>query len=136
AGELDVAGAAHTGRRVPAQSWPASTGLGSLDGARGSAHLAGPAGTLSGENDLVGPFDTAAWARASSAGTAWVGGTWMGRELTGAGWTQDATWTGRTWSDATWTGGAWADATWTDATWTDATWTDATWTGSGWSTTT
>jgi serine protease AprX len=147
AGELDLTGAAAlAGRgRVPsaAQAWPASTGRGSLEAARGTAHLALGDAVLSGENDLFGRFDTAAWAAASSAGTAWVGGNWMGRTLTGGGWTHgmiDAlpgwsglTWSGLTWSGLTWSGLTWSGLTWSGLTWSGLTWSGLTWSGLTWS---
>jgi serine protease AprX len=146
AGELDVAGAAGLaarGRLAGAgQDWPASTGRGSLEAARGSAHLAIGEAVLAGENDLFGRFDTAAWAAASSAGTAWTGGTWMGRALTGAGWTygldglpgwSGLTWSGLTWSGLTWSGLTWSGLTWSGLTWSGLTWSGLTWSGLTWS---
>jgi serine protease AprX len=69
-----------------AQTWPRSTGTGGLEAARGSIHLSDGENLLTGENDLFGPFDTVDWAAASSAQTAWNGGSWRGRELTGTSW--------------------------------------------------
>ena len=102
AGELDIAGAvrANTPRNVT-QTWPRSTGLGTLEAARGTSHVTLDGTTLTGEFDLFGPFDAAAWATASSNGTAWNGGTWIGRQLTGSGWadpTASSDWSGLSWT--------------------------------------
>ena len=106
AGELDVARAAP--RRMDAAARPrrgrASTGLGSLEAARGSVHIALDGVALVGEHDLFGAFDTAAWARASAAGTAWAGGRWMGRALTGDGWTRLVAGPARPGPGVTWSG--------------------------------
>ncbi|MDP9817299.1 S8 family serine peptidase [Spirilliplanes yamanashiensis] len=121
----------------------AAEGNGSLEAARGSFHVALDTDTipLTGENDLFGPFDTAAWAAASRAGTAWQGGDWMGRPWTGDGWGVPAdgqgNWTGRAWSGRAWSGRAWSDISWSGATWTGRAWSSATfnsavWSGSTW----
>jgi serine protease AprX len=141
AGELDVARAATAAawarRADVAQAWPPSTGTGSLEAARGSVHIALNGVPLVGEYDLFGPFDTAAWAKASSAGTAWEGGQWMGRTLTGDGWIEysadDPLWSGVTWSGVTWSGVTWSGVTWSGVTWSGVTWSGVTWSGVTWS---
>lgn len=133
AGELDLARALRAGDLGAPQDWPASTGTGSVEAARGSAHVALGDDVLTGENDLFGPFDTAAWAAASTAGTAWDGGRWMGRELTGSGWSASGSWTGLTWSGLTWSGLTWSGLTWSGLTWSGLTWSDWTWSGLTWS---
>ncbi|WP_432834237.1 S8 family serine peptidase [Dactylosporangium sp. CA-092794] len=142
AGELNLGQAARAKRPAAVQTWPASTGVGSLEAARGSWHLSAGDAVLTGENDLFGPFNTAAWAKASSAGTAWVGGTWMGRRLTGSGWSAASasypawsgyTWSGYTWSGYTWSGDSWAGYTWSGYTWSGYTWSGYTWSGYTWS---
>jgi len=137
AGELDIANAvkANTPRKV-AQTWPRSTGLGSLEAARGSAHLSLDGTTLTGENDLFGAFDTAAWAKASAAGTAWQGGTWMGRKLTGSGWgdaTSSGAWSGLSWSGLSWSGLSWSGLSWSGLSWSGLSWSGLSWSGLSWS---
>jgi serine protease AprX len=110
---------------LPAQSWPASTGTGTLEGARGSIHLADGASTLTGENDIFGPFSTATWAAASTKGTAWNGGAWMGRDVTGTEWVKAGvlnSWAGRAWSGRAWSGRAWSDVAWASASWQGKAW--------------
>jgi serine protease AprX len=117
-----------------AQTWPASTGTGSLELARGADHLSDANGvTLTGEKDIFGKtFNSAAMATATAAGATWSGGTWNGSTWSGATWS-GATWSGATWSGATWSGATWSGATWSGATWSGATWSGATWSGCSWS---
>jgi len=135
AGELNVAAAASAPTPVAAQLYPASTGTGSLEQARGTAHVADPEnGTeLTGELDIMGqPWKALTWAAASTAGTAWTGGTWNGRVWSGAAWT-GTSWAARTWSGAAWTGCNWTGRTWSGRTWSSAVWTGRTWSGRTWS---
>ncbi len=120
------------------QTWPLSTGTGSLEGARGSAHVAMGESTLSGEQDIFGnAWNGATWSGQSWSGTTWSGGTWNGATWSGSCWCgttwSGATWSGATWSGATWSGATWSGATWSGATWSGATWSGATWSGSTWS---
>jgi serine protease AprX len=147
AGELDVFRAARAAGRSgdPAgdrQRWARSTGLGSLEAARGSAHVALDGVALTGERDLFGPFDAAAWARASSAGTAWEGGHWLGRPWTGAGWTalstsdpswSDFSWSGLSWSGLSWSGLSWSGLSWSGLSWSGLSWSGLSWSGLSWS---
>ena len=132
AGLIDVGKA--LGANVPSagsakQKWKVSTGTGSIEAARGDAHLLADDGTvLSGEVDLLGqPWEGSAWAPLSTAGTAWNGGTWNGNVWTGTGFESSLTvdgvaWTGRTWRSATWTGRTWRADVWTSHTWYGRTW--------------
>jgi serine protease AprX len=119
------------------QSALPGSGLGSLEAARGSAHVADDGVELTGEVDIFGtPWDPATWVAGAAAGTNWDGGTWNGTRWTGDGWT-GTSWAGRTWTGETWTGGTWTGRTWTDASWTGRTWTaegwvDDTWSGRTW----
>ena len=130
---------------IAVQTHTPSTGLGSLDAARGS-HKVGTSGDyLSGEMTAFGgSWDAAAWAAASKTGTAWtnqiykngdntwIGGTWSGATWSGATWS-GATWSGATWSGATWSGASWSGATWSGASWSGASWSGASWSGASWS---
>jgi serine protease AprX len=107
---------------LAAQTFPASTGLGSLEAARGSVHVADGGTELVGERDIFGSvLTTTTWAPGAAEGTTWVDGSWNGN-----------TWTGNTWTGNTWTGNTWTGNTWTGNTWTGNTWTGNTWTGSFW----
>jgi serine protease AprX len=116
------------------QSWPASTGLGSLDASRGGEHVVDPAtgDVLTGQVDGLGdPFDAASWAVQSAAGTAWVDGTWGIRPWTGSDWTTEG-WAGTTWTGAAWSGLAWNEHSWSEAYWQARSWRDDSWLARSW----
>lgn len=129
AGQLNIAAAAAAPTPAYSQTWPASLGTGTLEGARGSAHVADPVSgvELTGERDVMG----AAW-NPSVTGRAWNGGTWNGRTWSGSSWT-GTSWTARTWSGAVWTGNTWTGVAWTARTWSDSNWDGRTWSARTWS---
>jgi hypothetical protein len=111
-----------------AQSWPRSTGLGSLQQARGTVVASDDGVVLSGEQTIFGDaWDPVAWANASWDGTTWSGGSWNGRTWSGDCWCASG-WAGRTWSGRTWSGNAWSGRSWSGRTWSGRTWS-----GNGWS---
>ncbi len=97
AGELDVLRALTTATPRTAQTLPASTGLGSLEAARGSQHVAMDDAELRGEAHVLGSFDARTWAPRSAAFSAWSGGTWAGSDWTSGCWCSDS-WTGKSWT--------------------------------------
>jgi serine protease AprX len=137
AGELNVKHAfdlVHHGFVTPAQSFPVATGQGSLEAARGGAHLidADTGDVLSGEVDVQGnPWDPAAWYAASAAGQAWSGGRWLGARWSGDDWS-GARWSSSAWDGARWSGARWSDASWDGARWSGARWSSAGWSSAGW----
>jgi serine protease AprX len=147
AGELQLTRATHLARGQVKQTWPQSRGTGSLEAARGGAHVTDNGVDLAGENDIFGAFDVRRWAAASSARTAWNGGNWMGHDWTGEGWATESwtgsswlshtwsgyTWSGYTWSSHTWSGYTWSGYTWSSHTWSGYTWSGYTWSGDSWS---
>ncbi|HMC70030.1 MAG TPA: S8 family serine peptidase, partial [Mycobacteriales bacterium] len=71
AGLLNVFGASLALVGPSTQTWPKSSGLGTLEGARGDVHISDNGVDLVGEQDIFGsPWDAAAWSTASAAGTA------------------------------------------------------------------
>jgi serine protease AprX len=121
---IDVHRAADKARDVMAGKVPSSqvfrpaSGLGTLEGARGTSHVVDSDGlVLTGETDVTG----AAW-----DGRTWRDDTWSGRT-----W-RDASWNGRTWRDDTWSGRTWRDASWNGRTWRSDGWSGRTWRGDGW----
>jgi serine protease AprX len=95
-----------------------STGVGSLEAARGSSHLFDPAtGTeLHGEQDVFGvAWDAPTWAADSAAQAAWVGGTWRGTQWAGDGWSSGR-WSSAAWLSTSWSGVAWSSRDWVDKT--------------------
>ena len=144
AGTLDVEGAVKQleKSRPPAytQTFPRSTGLGSLDASRGGSNVVDPetGAVLDGEQDLFGtPWDATTWAPASSDGTAWDGGTWRGSTLAGPGWDGDSwasvTWAGRSWSGEEWSGRRWSTMTFLGRSWRGDDWSGRRWSGDSWS---
>jgi serine protease AprX len=99
-GLINVGKALKAPTPVAVQTWPRSTGLGTLEGARGSQHVVDPVNgvALTGEQDIFGhSFNTALWAPLSLTGSTWSGGVWNG-----------STWSGSTWSGSTWSGSTWS----------------------------
>jgi serine protease AprX len=114
-----------------------ATGTGSLEAARGSAHVSSNGDELTGEQDIFGQaWDAPAWAAASAAGTAWNGGAWNGNSWTGNSWTGNSwtslTWSGNSWTGTDWSGNSWTGHSWTGHSWTDSGWDGHTWTDSSW----
>jgi serine protease AprX len=127
AGGLVVAWAAT--KQMPAstaQTFTSSTGVGTLESARGNSHVTLDGVTLAGEKDIFGvPFSTSAWARASAARTAWSGGKWMGVAWAGDGWSTTSgvtSWSGRAWSGRAWSGSSWNGRAWSGASWNGSEW--------------
>ncbi|MEV6492914.1 peptidase S8 and S53 subtilisin kexin sedolisin, partial [Actinoplanes sp. NPDC051633] len=135
-GQLNIDAASKAA--IPAgatQMYTRALGTGTLEGARGTAHLADAATglELTGERDIMGKAWTpATWTIASAAGKAWSGGVWNGNAWAGTGWT-GTSWASQTWSTTTWTARTWSGDTWTARTWSDAGWTSGGWTARTWS---
>jgi hypothetical protein len=120
------------------QTWQRSIGIGSIDAARGSAHLMDKGVPLAGEIDIFGnPWVGEVWAPSSLAGTSWKGGSWNGHPWTGDCWCGESwtamTWSGKTWSGTTWSGKTWSALAWSGKTWSGKTWSGGMWTGKTWS---
>lgn len=116
-----------------------SVGTGTIEAARGSAHLVADDGTqLTGEVDIQGaPWTPSTWAPASTAGTTWTGGSWNGNEWAGDTWADsytvdNVTWSGRTWRSSTWSGRTWRADLWAGRTWRSELWEGRTWRADGW----
>ena len=125
---------------LAAQSYPISTGQGSLDAARGDAGLTDADGVpITGEVDAQGnAWDPAAWWSAASSLTSWSGGSWLGSIWTGSGWDSGtglstARWSSARWSSARWSDADWSSARWSSARWSSARWSDADWSSARWS---
>jgi serine protease AprX len=135
-GLINVLAAAGAPKPLLAQSFPKSTGLGTLEGARGSAHVGyNGSNDLTGERDIFGQaWVPAVWAPASSNQTAWNGGVWNGSTWTGSCFCSSSPYfSGSTWSGSTWSGSTWSGSTWSGSTWSGSTWSGSTWSGSTWS---
>jgi len=145
AGQLDIAEAATISIPLNAtQTFTAATGLGTLEGARGTAHVADAAtgAQLTGERDIFGTaWSPVTWSTAAKNGKAWTGGTWNGKVWAGSGFTgvswasktwATTSWSSLTWSGRSWTGGTWSGRSWTAGAWTGRSWTTGTWLGRSW----
>jgi Subtilase family len=134
AGMLDLKQALWTG--VPfgsTQLWPPSSGLGSLEAARGSAHLTDGETELRGEIDIFGhPWDGKSWSAASMAGASWKGGAWNGKSWSGDSWSATS-WAGKSWSGVTWDGKSWSGKSWSEASWDGKSWSGKSWSIGSWS---
>ncbi|MCI3948394.1 MAG: peptidase and in kexin sedolisin [Acidimicrobiales bacterium] len=120
---------------LAAQRHPVSTGLGSLEEARGGSHVADPETgiELVGEQDIFGqPWDGRSWSLASWEGRSWSGGDWNGSSWSGSSWS-GRSWSGRSWSGSSWSGRSWSGRSWSDASWSGRSWSGRSWSGRSWS---
>ena len=118
------------------QSFPSSTGQGSIEGARGGSVLVDAAGNdLTGEVDVQGnTWDPAAWWQATSTLTSWSGGRWLGVTWAGDDWAPDSGGlTSSRWSSSRWSSSRWSTADWSSSTWSSARWSSSRWSSSRWS---
>jgi serine protease AprX len=125
-------------------SYPRSTGLGSLEAARGGEHVADPmnGATLTGELDALGsPWRPRAWTAAQDAGATWVGGAWNGRTWTGTAWVggqvapamwEGTSWSGIPWAEHIWSDDAWQARSWRGQNWEARSWREASWVARSW----
>ena len=115
------------------QTFAQSTGTGSLDLARGDAHLVLGGVALTGERDIMGkPFNAPLMAAAEATGSSWAGGTWNGSSWAGSSWA-GSSWAGSSWSGSSWAGSSWSGSSWATGTWTGSSWANTNWSGSSWS---
>jgi serine protease AprX len=118
---------------APVQSYPAASGRGTIEGARGSAHVALGGVALSGEEDIFGrAWNATTWSAAAAANTAWSGGSFNGSTWTGTTWSTSTAWSAVTWTAADWTGAAWASRSWVTRTWVAGGWDSRTWVSTSW----
>ena len=125
-----------------AQTWPAALGDGSLEAARGGAHIVLNGVELTGETTVLGTpwvgtrWTGTRWTDGTWDGTRWTGGTWIGTRWTDASWTgtrwTGTRWTGTRWTDSVWDGTRWTGTRWTGTRWTLDSWTGTRWTGTRW----
>ena len=123
-----------------AQTYPQSSGSGSLDATRGGATVAINGQAVTGDNTVFGvpldgeptSLDAASFGGGSWTGRAWSGRAWSGRAWSGQAWQGDD-WSGRAWSGDTWDGRAWSGRAWSSDQWSSATWSSTDWSGRAWS---
>jgi serine protease AprX len=119
------------------QKFTASTGTGTIEGARGQDHVARNGVSLTGEQDIFGMPVDPSLAGLEASGSTWSGGSWNGSTWSGSTWSgsswSGSTWSGSSWSGSTWSGSTWSGSTWSGSTWSGSTWSGSTWSGSSWS---
>jgi serine protease AprX len=124
-------------RPVPAASTavlPASSGLGSIEAARGGDHVFDPTTgiMLTGEYDALGtPWQPRAWVAAQELGETWRKGVYNGRTWTGDKWEKKQL-RAAGWSGASWSGVAWEQHTWSDDQWEARSWRGRSWRARSW----
>ncbi len=131
AGEINVAAASSAAVPSTTQKFTPSKGTGSLESARGTSHVADGGTELTGEKDVLGPWNASKWASASSAGTSWVGGKWNGKDWTNSCWC-DSSWSGPSWAGRSWAGRSWAGVDWAGRSWAGRSWAGRSWAGDDW----
>jgi serine protease AprX len=95
-----------------------STGLGSIEGSRGTFHVYadldgdGQLELVRGDVDVLG----APWSSTSWSSTSWSSLTWSA-----AGW--DST----SWSSTSWSGTSWSSTSWSSTSWSNTSWSSLTW---------
>ncbi len=104
------------------QTGPASTGLGSIDAARGSVRVADRGGVLVGETDIFG---------IDHSGSSWSVDAWSTNRWMGDRWAVDV-WSGSSWSGSSWSGGTWSVNEWAGR-WTGNEWSEYADAGNEWS---
>jgi serine protease AprX len=119
---------------VATQTFARSTGLGTLQGARGSLTVYDSNGVaLTGEQDIFGAaWDGNAWSGNAWSGNAWSGGVWNGNAWSGNAWSGNA-WSGNAWSGNAWSGNAWSGNAWSGNAWSGNAWSGNAWSGNAWS---
>jgi serine protease AprX len=149
AGQLDVAAAVDVARSaqknggvLPAaiqagstQSYPTSTGQGSLEAARGGAGLVDGNGVpVNGEADVRGQsWNPAAWWDAASNLRSWNGGDWLGSPWTGDRWVVDPSGLGTSrWSASPWSASRWSASRWSASRWSASRWSASRWSSDDW----
>ncbi len=107
-GLVDLAAAMSTQPAPEGQSWPAASGLGSLEAARGDDHVTIDGQLLVGETTVTGAaWNPQAWVTASESATAWSGPEWSWSPWSGSSWS-GSSWSGSSWSGSSWSGSSWS----------------------------
>ena len=143
AGEINLTKMATVAPGNATQSFASATGSGTIEGARGTDHIALNGVTLTGEKDIFGKaISSSSLATLEASGSSWSGGTfngstwsgssWSGSSWSGASWSGNS-WSGNSWSGMTWSGNSWSGASWSGASWSGASWSGASWSGNSWS---
>jgi serine protease AprX len=119
--DLAAAAAAPTPQNAT-QHWRLSTGLGSLEKARGSVHVSVNGKAIKGEVDVRGhSFNSARVAAGIHNHTNWSGLSWSGLSWSGLSWS-GLSWSGLSWSGLSWSGLSWSGLSWSGLSWSGLSW--------------
>jgi len=133
AGLLNLRSVVYARTPTSVQTTAPATGTGSLEGSRGSGHVAADGVELTGERDIfAAAFDAPAIAAKAELAQAWSDGSWNGKTWTGADFAADG-WAAVAWSGVDWTGGLWTRSSWSRSSWSRSSWSGEGWTRSSWS---
>ena len=137
-GELQLSAALTAPLPTFTQWWAPSTGVGSLELARGEDHISMDGVVLDGERDIMGsPFNAAEMALLEAQAKSWSGGDWNAKTWSGDAWSGDSwsakTWSGDSWSAKTWSSCVFSSNSWEAKTWSAKTWSGDSWSGASWS---
>jgi serine protease AprX len=123
AGLVDLATAKDTATPADAkQTFAVSTGVGSLEAARGSVHVTVGGREIRGEVDVRGKaFDVRKWATGLRNGGNWNGMSWSGMSWSGMSWS-GMSWSGMSWSGMSWSGMSWSGMSWSGMSWSGMSW--------------
>ena len=109
------------------------SGTGTLEGARGSHHVAVDGLVLEGEQDIFGQkWNAEYWAKLAANYMSWDGGDWNGSSWAGTSWA-GTSWSGTSWSGTSWSGTSWSDYVWSGTSWSGTSWSGTSWSGTSWS---
>jgi serine protease AprX len=142
-GELNLKAALTHSVPNGTQNSAVSTGLGTVEGSRGTGHLVQNGVTLSGEQDIFGYTMTSQALVQSEAGSytsldsEWLRGGWSGTSWAGASWETYgqpwSLWSGAGWFNPNWTSHSWSASGWDSHSWSDGTWSSHSWSSVGYS---
>jgi serine protease AprX len=131
-GLIDLAEARTAPTPNAVQRFTVSTGLGSLELARGSVHVTVGTRQVRGEVDVRGrAFDVRTWASGLRNGTNWSGMSWSGMSWSGMSWS-GMSWSGMSWSGMSWSGMSWSGMSWSGMSWSGMSWSGMSWSGTDW----
>jgi serine protease AprX len=115
------------------QTFPRAAGTGTIEGARGSAHVVIDGREIAGEIDVFGnSWSGNSWSGNSWSGNSWSGGAWSGNSWSGNSWSGGA-WMGNSWSGNSWSGNSWSGNSWSGNSWSGNSWSGNSWSGNSWS---
>ncbi len=132
-GELQLSAAAVAPLPTATQLWIPSTGVGSLELARGQDHLSMDDVMLQGEQDIMGSaFVAAEMASLEAQAKSWSGGDWNAKSWSGDSWSGDS-WSAKSWSGDSWSAKSWSSCLFSSNLWDAKSWSAKSWSGDSWS---